>query len=642
MPKIKTQALTVDPKVGVTRVGASSSSTVGIKQTSVSGSPRVRQVGIGGSSRITAPGVQARGAGKAGSERHIDTGKAEIGKAIGQIAEVLAIQHESLRQANRDNYIMDMDEAFTARKEEYSQFSPERAITLLDPEGYHLSAIEGLQEGLVPEDTDERTKKELGIALRQRINQEKRDMISLIPRKLEEANKIAQKRKIDLDHKAINRTAPGNIQAVSERAIDAAAMDIFRNPNYSEDQKGLVRSAYLEDYTSHAFLKWFGDSPILATEAWETHEKFLKRALPTKYNVLNNKYKTTKDHARGDLAVAGLQVDFPNDPLRQAEALRRDPEKYYGAKGYEEDALSLSARLKAEHTFTVSEKARQDKITEEQVFIDADEKFRNPDTGVVNVKGYLQHIETEWRGGRIGKTAHDTARRQVLVGELSNEEYLKIVDGIDNGLITTEGQISQLLVGKNTKALAYLRSQLKGVQKDAIAGLYENQLTAAEETYKLRAAQESQDATLSNPLDKSRVNAFKNQLRAISIQNDWSSRDPRIALEAEKLMKGGYYKKITGEPLGEFTEGEPSGKLRALDFFSPTLEVLRTRRFEYAALEAEKVKDETETATGSSPAQQAVQRIQKYNQENPEDVLAFTQKNIDAFTKQIETENAIK
>lgn len=586
MPKIKTPPVTIDPKVGVTKLGTTKTVTPRIGQTRVKSSPQ-----------IVAPGVQARGAGRARPERFVDTGEAEIGKAIGQIAEVLATQYERLREANRDNYEMDMEEAFLARLEEYTQFSPERAITLLDPEGYHESGIEGLREGLIPEGVDARTRRELEITLQKHINQEKRNMIGLVSRKSEEANKIAQKRRIDIDHKTINGMTPGSIQAVSELAIDAAAKDIFRN-NYSQKQRELVNSTYLEDYTSHAFLKWFGDNPILATEAWETHQKFLKRALPLKYSVLNNRYKTAKDHARGDMAVAGLQVDFSNEPLLQAEALRKDPEKYYGAPGYEEDALILSAKLKAEHNFNVSEKTRADKVREEAIFVDADNNFRNEDTGVVNVKGYLSYIEDKWKKGLISKTSHDAARKQVMIGELSNEEYLKILDSIDNNIITTEGEISKLLAGRNTKALPYLRSQLKKTQKEDDEGKTENQLNAAEETYKLRAAQEDQDSTITNKLDKSRVNTFKNHLRAIMNQNGWSSRDTRLLDEAEKLMKGGYYKKITGEPLGEFIEGGPSGGLRALDFFSPTLEVIRTRRFEYDALKAEEIKEEPKTATG--------------------------------------------
>ncbi len=555
--------------------------------------------------KVPGIGVAQKGVTKAPPPRVIPSGKrilaqavGELGKSVGDMAVYLAKKEELLRQTASEEIQMDIADEFVERLRHAKNQKGTQAKGLLDDEGWHYGALEDLKTKYMSEDLDARTTSEVKKFLNNQILQERKMLISHTLTQADVADKQIAKRRLDNAFSYVNEldiNDPEYIHDIEKQALELTTAHILRRPEMNREQVG---KAYKEELLYHGMIKSFMEQPIMATKLWEENEKYFEKSLPTKYDNLATKYKTAKDNARYDIADAELRLKHDNNYAAMAEDVEKNYKEY---DLYADDALELGAKYRGIHNFGYTEEQRNKTKIEDETLSQLDQDYRDPETGLMNLQPYLSGVEQAYRYGEIDKTTRDYVRNQAMTGELSNEDYLRILDDIHGGRITTKPQINRELAGRSTGKLATLYGQLDKVQTDDLKGLTENQLNAAEQTF-LRLAQEeiNDQRTGGIKLDKSDANNFKNHLRAWAIQQGYSSRDPRIHDEAIRLLqKGWYYKYPSGVEYDEpFVEGEPGMRV-ILKGLLWTGGPERVHRWEYEAEHGEP--EGKETATSGTP-----------------------------------------
>lgn len=564
--------------------------------------------------RIADPGVQQIGVPRAKPQRIFDPGKGilakalgDVGKAVEDVAGYYAKKEELLRQSISQQIQINIADEFLERAKDWKNRKGSQAAGLLEDEGYHYGAYKDLKIKYLTDDLDPRTRKEVQKALDTQFLRERQALIGHTISQADIANKQIAERHLTNAYSYINTlnaTAPDYLDDIVAKAKELTEAHILRNPELNKEQ---LLKGYTEELLYHGMLKSFVDNPVAATKLWEEQKEYFKLMLPTKYDNLAIKYKTAKDDAQYDIADQMLKMEYNNNYSAMAQAVAKNPEKY---ELHADDALTLSQKYIGLHNHQISETKRIRQEQEEKILDKLDEAWRDSDTGIINLTGYLDNLEQEYRKGNVDKITRDSTRAWAMTGELSREDYFAIQDDIDNNIITTKEQIRHRIAGRNTKAIPFLYSQLEKTQADALKGLGENQLNAAEQTFiRMASDQRVKESDRPNPAN---ANAFKNYLRAWAIQQGYSSRDTRIHDEAVKLLdRGWYYKFKAGVTEDQpFIEGAPDVWDR-LAAWGPSREVQKVFRWQY---EAEHGRPElSEIATSVDPkTEEAIRWVLKY------------------------------
>jgi len=490
-----------------------------------------------GIASISVPKARAQRAFKGEGSQYIAAGAQSLSQALEGVALVHAKKEEELRMANSKLMAESMNETFLERLDQMKERRGENAQGLLNE---LKDEYQDLKDTLIPEEVDDKTRRELNLAFEKAYNQHAREVISWQASQSEVAKKNVRQRNIVNSHKRINLLPVGDIDRVEDYAKESAEVETALNTHYNEKQKADVLSAYKEDYLTHAYIKWFIDSPTVATHSWEDNKEILKKALPTKYNIMASKYEQAKEDSKYDVADGMLRMVYGNDYVSMADELMNNYEKY----GLHADqAFQLASRYQAQHNFETLENNREKQEREDKFFVRAREKYYNKDTGVFDNHMYLADLEKNYRMGNIDKSSFDAARTVTLRGEFSIDEYHELMDDVIYKRVTTKGQINARLLGTGGKPEPFY-AQLEKVRSDEKKGWKENYFIEAELKYDREARKKRTELDVKKKellLDPSLRPDFSRDLKQRAKELGYSPGDSRIIDEANKMLQSGWY-----------------------------------------------------------------------------------------------------
>jgi len=490
-----------------------------------------------GIASISVPKARAQRAFKGEGSQYIAAGAQSLSQALEGVALVHAKKEEELRMANSKLMAESMNETFLERLDQMKERRGENAQGLLNE---LKDEYQDLKDTLIPEEVDDKTRRELNLAFEKAYNQHAREVISWQASQSEVAKKNVRQRNMVNSHKRINLLPIGDIDSVEEYAKTSADIEIALNTHYNEKQKADVLSAYKEDYLTHAYIKWFIDSPTVATHSWEDNKEILKKALPTKYSMLATKYEQAKEDSKYDVADGMLKMIYGDDYVAMADELMTNYEKY---DLHADQAFQLASRYQAQHNFETSENNRQKQEVEDKFFIRAREKYYNKDTGVFNNHAYLADLEQNYRMGNISKSSFDAARTVTLRGEFSTDDYHELMDDVIHKRVITKGQINARLLGTGGKPEPFY-AQLEKVRNDEKKGWPENYFNEAALKYDREARKKRTELDVKKKelmLDPSLRPDFSRDLIQRARELGYSPGDSRIIDEANKMLQSGWY-----------------------------------------------------------------------------------------------------
>lgn len=567
-----------------------------------------------GIASISVPEARPQRVFKGKGVQYLAAGARSLSQALEGVALVYAKKEEELRIANSKLKAEGMDEVFLERLNQMKERRGENAQGLLNE---LKDEYQELKETLIPEDIDDKTRRELNLAFEKAYNQHAREVISWQAGQAEVAKKNVRQRNMINSHKRINLLPIGDIDSVEDYAKSSADIEIALNTHYNEKQKADVLSAYKEDYLTHAYIKWFIDNPTVATQSWEDNEEMLKKALPMKYSMLAAKYEQAKEDSKYDVADGMLRLQYGNDYVAMADELMTNYEKY---DLHADQAFQLASRYQAQHNFETSENNRQKQEVEDNFFIRAREKYYDKETGVFDTHAYLADLEQNFRMGNIDKSSFDAARTVTLRGEFGIDDYHELMDDVIYKRVTTKGQINARLLGTGGKPEPFY-AQLEKVRSDEEKGWKENYFDESALKYDREARKKRTELEVKKKellLDPSLRPDFIRHLQQRARELGYSPGDSRILDEANKLLESGWYN--YGKP--EFHPGKAPWPWITGEKY--------LRRWEYEAnLEEMKREGEIEfipgkTATGGSPEDEEIKAAIKYLQDKGKQITPDT------------------
>lgn len=517
--------------------------------------PRIPQLPIskdpyGLQHRLSTARIASKQVPAAALTRVVPTGERFLAKGLADVAGFFAEKAETLRVAKSQKVQMEMHDTFRKLKVENSKRTSDAATGMLEE---LRNSEEKFRRLGVPKGLDAKTTAELNQKFNQLYTNHATWTADWVVKQSSVADTEATLRSMQNAHSSIALLNVGDIKGVEQEINTALNFAIERNPNFTENQIKTTERAFREDFLNFAITKWISDSPMAAVDFWDSNQKKLKKSLPKIYNQLNSKIHVARDDARFDRAYGVLKRIYGDDYASMAEALEKNPAQFFGEEGHADAALSLSTRLRSIHNSNIAEDERIRVKKEEDFLMANHEKHFNTETGITDVESSLIDLEQARRDEKVDYNTYSRSSDKLAKGGVfSSEDSNTLFSSINDGIVTTKGQILKEIQGTNARPEPYYQ-QLAKRQKQIGDGLVTNWYTEAYNRYKtLSKIKKPKDLPSGLKekellIDITELPDYKKKLESEARRLGYAAGDSRIDDLAKELLQGGWYTKTRPE-----------------------------------------------------------------------------------------------
>jgi hypothetical protein len=500
--------------------------------------------------RLASSRLVSKQVGRAQPTRAIDTGESLLARGLGSVAELLGEKAETMRVAKSQNIQMGMHDAFRKLKVENSRRTSDAASGMLEELSNNEEKLRRLG---IPKGLDARTTTELNQKFNQLYTNHATWTAGWIIKQSGIADNEATLRSIQNAHSNISFLGIGDMVGIDREVNVALNFSVERNPNFTENQIETTRRAFKEDFLNFAIPKWISDSPMAAVSFWDDNKKELKKSLPKTYNQLDSKIHVARDDARFDRAYGVLKRMYADDYSGMADALEKNPAQFFGEEGHADAALNLSTKLRSINNSNIVKTERIRVKKEEDFLMSNHEKHFNTETGITDVENAMIDLEQARRDEKVDYNTYNRMSDRLAKGGIfSSEDSNTLFSAINDGIVTTKGQVLKAIQGTNARPEPYYQ-QLSKRQKQIGDGLVDNWYTEAYKRFtnlsKIKDKGDLPSGLKEKELlvDILQLPDYKKKLESEARRLGYAAGDSRIDDLAKEILVGGWYSKTRPE-----------------------------------------------------------------------------------------------